>query len=158
MRALQVARLSDDYSGVAIAECARPIPGPGEVLIRVRAASLNYPDLLMSRGAYQMKPDLPFTLGGDLAGEIEAVRVIAASTSDAKLAEIERLHDPDAVLNISGGFRDRVKELTGGGADIVFDPVNGDVFEESMRCLAFDGRLLVIGFTGGRIATLPTIV
>ena len=53
MRALQVARLSDDYSGVAIAECARPIPGPGEVLIRVRAASLNYPDLLMSRGAYQ---------------------------------------------------------------------------------------------------------
>ena len=59
MRALQVARLSDDYSGVAIAECARPIPGPGEVLIRVRAASLNYPDLLMPAGSRPEMPSAP---------------------------------------------------------------------------------------------------
>jgi NADPH2:quinone reductase len=249
MRALQVARLTDDLSGVAIADCERPEPGPGEVLIRVRAASLNYPDLLMTRGQYQIKPELPFTLGGDLAGEVEAIgtgvrnvapgdavcaigigafadyavypaamvspkpanlsfaeaaafgaayltayvalvergrlragewaliqgaaggmglaavdlaralgaKVIAASTSDAKLAEIKRLYAPDALLNATGGFRDKVKELTGGrGADVIFDPVGGDVFDESMRSIAFDGRLLVIGFTSGRIATLQT--
>ncbi|HTU13091.1 MAG TPA: NADPH:quinone oxidoreductase family protein [Allosphingosinicella sp.] len=249
MRALQVARLSDDLSGVGTADAARPAAGPGEVLIRVRAASLNYPDLLMARGLYQMKPEPPFTLGGDLAGEVEAVgagvtavapgdavcaiglgafadfavypeamvspkpaslsfpqaaafgaayltayvalaergglragewllvhgaaggmglaavdlakalgaRVIAASTADAKLGEIDRLYAPDALLNTGAGFRERVKAITGGaGADVIFDPVNGDVFDESLRCLAFDGRLLVIGFTGGRIATLQT--
>ena len=42
------------------------------------------------------------------------------------------------------------------GADVIFDPVGGDVFDESVRCIAFDGRLLVIGFTSGRIATLPS--
>ena len=50
-----------------------------------------------------------------------------------------------------------MKSLTGGrGADVIFDPVGGDVFDESVRCTAFDGRLCVIGFTSGRIATLPT--
>lgn len=249
MRALQVARLSDDLSGVEIAECPRPDPGPGEVLIRVHAASLNYPDLLMARGEYQMRPEPPFSLGGDLAGEVEATgegvsgiapqdavcaiglgafadyavypeamvsrkpanlgfpeaaafgaayltayvalaergrlrsgewvlvhgaaggmglaavdlgralgaEVIAASTSDHKLADIDRLYAPRALLNTTGGFRERVKAITGdAGADVIFDPVNGDVFDESMRCIAFDGRLLVIGFTGGRIATLRT--
>lgn len=248
MRALRVAKLSNDLSGVEIAECARPVAGPDEVLIRVRAASLNYPDLLMTRGLYQMKPQLPFTLGGDLAGEIEAVgadvtsfgpgdavcaiglgafadyavypapmvspkpsrltfeeaaafgaayltayvalvergrlqagewalvhgaaggmglaavdlaralgaKVIAASSSDAKLAEIERLYAPAALLVTAGAFRERVKEITGEGADVIFDPVGGDVFDESIRCIAFDGRLLVVGFTSGRIATLQT--
>jgi NADPH2:quinone reductase len=92
----------------------------------------------------------------DLARALGA-KVIAASTSDAKLAEIKRLYAPDALLNATGGFRDKVKELTGGrGADVIFDPVGGDVFDESMRSIAFDGRLLVIGFTSGRIATLQT--
>jgi NADPH2:quinone reductase len=55
------------------------------------------------------------------------------------------------------GFRDRVKELTGGrGADVIFDPVGGDVFDESARCIAFNGRLLVVGFAGGRIAEMKT--
>lgn len=248
MRALQVSKLTDDLSGVGIAYCARPEPGARDVLIRVRAASLNYPDLLMTRGAYQMKPEPPFTLGGDLAGEVEAIgdsvtgivpgdevcaiglgafadyavypqamvsrkpatlsfpaaaafgaayltayvalvergrlkagewvlihgaaggmglaavdlaralgaRVIAASTSDEKLSEIDRLYAPDALLNTGDDFRERVKEITGGGADVIFDPVGGDVFDESMRCIAFNGRLLVIGFTSGRIATLQT--
>ncbi|MDB5575577.1 MAG: zinc-containing alcohol dehydrogenase [Bradyrhizobium sp.] len=248
MRALQVLRLSEDMSGVGIGELARPAPGPGEVVVRVRAASVNFPDLLMTRGAYQRKPDPPFTLGGDLAGEVlamgagvtgvavgdrvcavrfgafaeevalaEAVvtplptclsfaqgaafgaaymtayvalvergrlapgewvlvhgaaggmglaavdlaaalggRVIAASTSDAKLAAIDALYRPDHLLNTANGFREQVKALTAGGADLIFDPVNGDVFDESMRCIAFDGRLLVIGFTAGRITSVPT--
>jgi NADPH2:quinone reductase len=53
------------------------------------------------------------------------------------------------------GFREAVKALTGGrGADVIYDPVGGDVFDESVRCIAFDGRLLVIGFTSGRIPSV----
>jgi NADPH2:quinone reductase len=85
------------------------------------------------------------------------LRVIAASASDDKLAVLARDYAPDAVLNITGGFREKVKALTGGrGADIIIDPVGGDVFDESVRCIAFDGRLLVVGFTSGRIATIAT--
>jgi NADPH2:quinone reductase len=82
-------------------------------------------------------------------------RVIAASASDAKLAVIEAEYAPDATINVVGGFRERVKEITGGrGADVVYDPVGGDVFDESVRCIAFNGRLLVVGFTSGRIPTI----
>ena len=77
------------------------------------------------------------------------------SASDDKLARVQALYDPDAVVNVTGGFRDRVKAITGGhGADVIYDPVGGDVFDESVRCVAFDGRLLVIGFTSGRIPTV----
>jgi NADPH2:quinone reductase len=212
----------------------------------VRAAAVNFPDLLMTRGEYQHKPDLPFTPGLEWAGEVEALgesveawkigdavvgaggafaeqivapaaalrakpatfsfaeaasfavayltayvslvrrarpqagewllvhgaaggvglacvdlgraldlRVIAASASDAKLAVIRRDYTPAAVLNVTGGFREKVKALTHGrGADIIYDPVGGDVFDESVRCIAFDGRLLVVGFTSGRIPTV----
>ena len=83
------------------------------------------------------------------------LKVIAASASDAKLAVIRRDYGPEAVLNVTGGFREKVKALTHGrGADIVYDPVGGDVFDESIRCIAFDGRLLVVGFTSGRIPTV----
>ena len=82
-------------------------------------------------------------------------RVIAASASDAKLAVVQAEYAPDAVVNVTGGFRERVKAITGGrGADVIYDPVGGDVFDESTRCIAFDGRLLVVGFTSGRIPTL----
>jgi NADPH2:quinone reductase len=88
-------------------------------------------------------------------GKALGLNVIAASASDAKLAVIQREYDPDAVLNVTGGFREKVKALTRGhGADIVYDPVGGDVFDESTRCIAFDGRLLVVGFTSGRIPTV----
>jgi NADPH2:quinone reductase len=81
--------------------------------------------------------------------------VIAASASDAKLAVIGEEYAPDALVNVTGGFRERVKEITGGrGADVVYDPVGGDVFDESVRCIAFNGRLLVVGFTSGRIPTI----
>jgi len=82
-------------------------------------------------------------------------RVIAASASDAKLDLITRAYAPDAVVNVTGGFREAVKAITGGrGADVIYDPVGGDIFDESTRCIAFDGRLLVIGFTSGRISTV----
>ncbi|KSB87385.1 NADPH:quinone oxidoreductase [Caulobacter vibrioides] len=248
MRALVVEALAPDFAGCAVREVATPTPGPGDVLVRIKAAGVNFPDLLMTRGEYQLKPDLPFIPGLDFAGEVAALgegvvglevgavvvggartgalaeyivvpartlrpkparlsfaeaasygaayltarvalarradiqpgewllvhgaaggvglaavdlakamgaRVIAASASDDKLAEISRLYAPDATVNVTGGFRDRVKAITGGrGVDVVYDPVGGDVFDESLRCLAFDGRLLVIGFTSGRIPTV----
>jgi NADPH2:quinone reductase len=249
MRALVVETLAPDFADCAVREIPRPTPGPGQVLVRVKAASVNFPDLLMTRGEYQFQPPLPFTPGLDLAGEVAALgegvtdwslgdavvggarlggfadyavlpvgalkpkparlsfgeaaaygaayltayvalvrrarlepgewvlvhgaaggvglaavdlakalgaRVIAASASDAKLQTVQRLHAPDAVVNVTGGFRDQVKAITGGrGADVIYDPVGGDVFDESVRCIAFDGRLLVVGFTAGRIPTLP---
>ena len=82
-------------------------------------------------------------------------RVIAASASDAKLKIIAESYAPDATVNVSGGFREAVKAITGGrGADVIYDPVGGDIFDESVRCIAFDGRLLVVGFTSGRIPTI----
>jgi NADPH2:quinone reductase len=247
MRALVVEALAPDYAGVRLKELPEPQPGPGEVRLKVKAAAVNFPDLLQTRGEYQHKPTLPFVGGLELAGEVEALgegveglavgqavvgggsggfaeqaivraaglrskperlsfaqaagygaayltayvslvrraraeagewllvhgaaggvglaavdlgralglKVIAASAADAKLAVIAREYAPDYTLNVTGGFREKVKALTGGrGADIVYDPVGGDVFDESVRCIAFDGRLLVVGFTSGRIPTI----
>ena len=73
MRALQVSRLAPDHAGCAIADLPVPEPGPSEVRVRVRAAAVNFPDLLMTRGAYQLKPDLPFVSGLEFSGEVDAV-------------------------------------------------------------------------------------
>ncbi|MBA3942226.1 MAG: NADPH:quinone oxidoreductase, partial [Sphingopyxis sp.] len=87
----------------------------------------------------------------DLAKALGA-RVIAAASSAAKRAAIGSHYDVDALIAADPGFRDAVKALTGGtGADVIFDPVGGDVFDESTRCIAFGGRLLVVGFASGRI-------
>ena len=248
MKALVVSSLAPDYAGCAVTEVPTPVPGPGQVRVTVRGASVNFPDLLMTRGEYQFKPPCPFVPGLDFAGVIDAVgpgvdanrvgeavvggarlggfaeqvvtdaaavrpkpavlsfaqaaaypaayltayvalvrrarlepgewvlvhgaaggvglacvdlaqrlgaRVIAASASPEKLAAIDALYHPDALVDVRNGFRDQVKALTGGrGADVVYDPVGGDIFDESVRCTAFDGRLLVIGFTSGRIPTV----
>ncbi|MBX3484580.1 NADPH:quinone oxidoreductase family protein [Phenylobacterium sp.] len=88
--------------------------------------------------------------------KVLGARVIAASASDEKLAVIEKEYDVDATVNVTRGFRERVKALTGGrGADVIYDPVGGDVFDESIRCIAFGGRILSIGFTSGRLPVLP---
>ena len=88
--------------------------------------------------------------------KVLGAKVIAASASDEKLAVIAREYDVDATINVTGGFRERVKEITGGrGADVIYDPVGGDVFDESIRCIAFGGRILSIGFTSGRLPVLP---
>lgn len=249
MQALQVQRLSADLSGVALTELATPARKAGEVLVKVRAASLNFPDLLMTRGEYQFKPPVPFTSGLELAGEVveadpasrfqpgdkviggnktgafaelvsipEAglsplpkglgfaqgaamgaayqtaytglvelcglaegqwvlvtgasggvglaavdlakalgAQVIAATGIAAKRDRIAALYQPDAVILAEGQFREQVQELTQGQlCDIVFDPVGGDVFDESTRCVRFGGKLVVVGFTSGRIAQVAT--
>ena len=86
----------------------------------------------------------------DLGKQLGA-KVIATASKDEKLAAIETAYAPDALLNVNDGFRAQVKELTGGGADVIYDPVGGDVFDESVRCIAWGGRLLVVGFANGRI-------
>ncbi len=249
MRALQVEQLSDDLSGVSLTDIPPPNRASGEVLVRVHAASLNFPDLLMTRGEYQFKPEPPFTSGLELAGEVvEAdpdsgfapgdkiiggnktgafaeyasirasslsplpaglsfaegaamgaaystaytglielcglredqwvlvhgasggvglaavdlakamgAKVIAATGVETKRERIEALYQPDAVILSEGRFREQVAKITGGKlCDIVFDPVGGDVFDESTRCVAFAGKLVVVGFTSGRIAEIAT--
>ena len=249
MQALRVDRLSDDLSGMSLADLPAPLRGSGEVLVQVRAASLNFPDLLMTRGEYQFKPEAPFTSGLEFAGEVlEAdpesgfapgdkvmggnktgafaeiaclpaeklsampkgmdfpaaaamgaaystaftglvelgglqegqwvlvhgasggvglaacdlaramgARVIATTGSPAKADGIAAIARPEAVIVAEGRFREEVLRLTGGAlADIVFDPVGGDVFDESTRSVAFGGKLVVVGFTSGRIADIST--
>ena len=249
MKALVCSAFTDDLSGVAPGDMPMPAPAPGEVLLKVRAAAINYPDMLMCQGLYQFKPALPFVPGMDVAGEVVALgegvpelmkgdavagavrpgafaefaavpardlrrkpegfsfteaaaypiayltawvalvrrarieagetlmvhgasggtgqaaidvgralgaTVIGTTSSPAKVDAI-RGFGADHVLVLENGFRDAVKDLTDGrGADVVFDPVGGDVFDESTRCTAFDGRILIIGFTSGRFAELRT--
>jgi NADPH2:quinone reductase len=79
------------------------------------------------------------------------MRVIATGTADDKLALL-RERGADETINLREGLRERAMALTGGrGVDVVFDPVGGDVFDASLRCLGWGGRLLVIGFVAGRI-------
>jgi len=94
-------------------------------------------------------------------GKLLGAKVIATGGRDDKLAVVAS-RGADHVINYTqadgtlGGFRERVKELTDGrGADVIFDPVGGDVFDESMRCINWGGRLLTIGFTGGRWPQAP---
>ena len=84
-------------------------------------------------------------------------RVIATAGGPEKVAVCERLGAHHVIDYLAGDFVDEVKALTGGrGADVIYDPVGGDVFDRSRKCIAWEGRLLVIGFTSGRIADLPT--
>ncbi len=89
-------------------------------------------------------------------GKLMGTTVIATAGSEAKLGVAAR-HGADHVINYrEGGFREPVKMLTGGrGADVIFDPVGGAVFEESLRCIAWEGRLLVVGFASGTIPKAP---
>jgi NADPH:quinone reductase len=83
-------------------------------------------------------------------------RVIAtASTKEKRSACLEE--GADHAIDYQNGFRDKVMELTGGrGVDIIYDPVNGSTFEESLRCLAWGGRILILGFLGGAPALART--
>ena len=220
---------------------SRPL-APGEVRVSVHAAGINFPDILMAAGEYQLKPDLPFTPGVEAAGEVTEVNgasgiavgdrvivkmrhgayadevvvtpaqlirlpqafdyaegatflaahgtayhalidrgqvrpgevllvhgagggvglaavemgkllgatVIAAASSEEKLAVARARGADHLVLYQREPFRDAVKRITDGrGADVVFDPVGGEIFENSLRCIAWGARVLVIGFTGG---------
>lgn len=254
MQALEVSTLTPDLTGLGLVSRPVPEPGDGQVLVRIEAAALGFPDLLMTRGGYQAKPPLPFVPGMEAAGTVVAVgsgaeweegarvivggltggcaqfsvhatdaivpmpdalsfpeaaalraayltawvalvrcgaaqpgqwalihgaaggvglaavdlaralglRVIAVASSEEKRRRIADLYAPEHVLAGPVGFREAVLEITGGrGADLVYDPVGGDAFDESTRCIAFGGRLLVVGFASGRIpdirANIPLI-
>lgn len=85
-------------------------------------------------------------------GKLMGAKVIAAASSEEKLNFVNRVN-PDALLNYGDGeLKERVKELTGGtGADVIYDPIGGDLFDQSCRCINWNGRLLVVGFASGRI-------
>jgi NADPH:quinone reductase len=89
-------------------------------------------------------------------GAAMGARVIAAASSEQKV-EFLRTHGADAVINYSScDLRDAVRQLTGGkGADVIYDPVGGDLFDQATRCINWNGRILVVGFAGGRIAQFP---
>ncbi|MGQ4809220.1 2-haloacrylate reductase [Candidatus Entotheonellaceae bacterium PAL068K] len=89
-------------------------------------------------------------------GKLFGATVIATAGTQEKLAVCRQM-GADHVINYTHGFREQVKDLTDGrGADVIYDPVGGDVFDESMRCIAPFGRMLIIGFTGGRAALAKT--
>ena len=230
------------------AELPPPAAAPGHALIRVEAAALNFSDLLMVRGKYQVRPKLPFTPGQEVAGPVSAaapaarfgpgervaskvvwggfaeqalvseamaiavpasmgiaeaaalpvvyptahiallhharlapgetvlvhaaaggvglaaVEIAAAKgaraiacVGGAEKAAIARAHGAAAAVDYRGaGWPERVKELTGGnGPDIVFDSVGGEITEQSLKCIAWGGRLLVVGFSSGTIPAIP---
>lgn len=85
-------------------------------------------------------------------GKVMGAKVIAAASTDEKLDFISQFN-PDATINYGDGeLKEKVKELTDGrGADVIYDPVGGDLFDQSCRCINWNGRLLVVGFTSGRI-------
>ena len=145
------------------AEACRPIPGTMDFAEAAAypAAYLTAYVALVCRSHLQPGETLLVhgsTGGVGLAavemGKLLGATVIATSASDEKL-KIVKSRGADHVLNVTQGFREKVKELTGGrGADVIYDPVGGDVFDESVRCIAWNGRLLIIGFTSGRIPTV----
>jgi len=253
VQALRVHELGEPERVLRLEEVAVPEPGPGQVRVKVHAASLNFPDVLMCRGEYQVKPPLPFTPGAEVAGVVDAVgpgadrwrrgervlaipafgpggfaeytlaaaeggvfaipdsmpfaaasalhvtyetgylalhrraglaagetllvhagaggvgsaaiqlglaagaRVIATAGGPEKV-EVCRALGADLVVDYrEQDFVDAVKAFTDGrGADVVYDPVGGDTFDRSTKCVAFEGRILVIGFTGGRFAEART--
>ncbi|TDI60475.1 MAG: NADPH:quinone oxidoreductase family protein [Alphaproteobacteria bacterium] len=89
-------------------------------------------------------------------GKLMGARVIAAASSDEKLALCKE-HGADELINYSDGeLKEKVKAVTGGkGADVIYDPVGGDLFDQCLRCINWNGRLLIIGFADGRIPTAP---
>lgn len=89
-------------------------------------------------------------------GKATGARVIAAAGGAEKLA-VAQEHGADELIDYRReSIRDRVRELTGGkGADVVFDPVGGDAFDQALRAVNWEARMLVIGFAGGRIQAVP---
>ena len=88
-------------------------------------------------------------------GKYIGAKVIAVASTQEK-RDFLLSYGADFVLSPAKGFKDHVKEITNNlGADVIYDPVGGDVFDESIRCIAWNGRLLVVGFASGRIPSIP---
>lgn len=239
MRAL---RISSHDALPHIEELPRPTPGRGEVLLRIAAAGVNFADLLMARGQYQQRPALPFTLGLEAAGVVEALgpgadgpapgtrviavggagamaeagvfaaagctpipdempfvhaaafavaygtshlaltrrarlrpgetllvlgaaggvgltaveigkllgaRVIAVARGADKLAVCAEAGADELIDSTAGDLTDQVRAL--GGADVVYDPVGGQLFRAAMRAARPEARLIVVGFASGEV-------
>jgi NADPH2:quinone reductase len=247
VKAWQMSRYGEPEDVLELAEVPRPEPGPGQLMVRVLAAAANFPDILLCRGTYQIRPALPFTPGLELCGEVVAVgpdvvgfepgeRVIGGAEfpsgafADYALMDAGRalpvpagLDDAEAapflvtyqtgwfglhrkarlkagetllvhaaaggvgsgavqlgkaagarVIGVVGGAEkarlarelgadvvvDRyaedfvavVKEVTHGrGANVVYDSVGGESFFKSTKCIAFEGRIVVVGFASGEV-------
>lgn len=89
-------------------------------------------------------------------GKAMGARVIAAASTDEKIEIAKRIGADEGINYSDGKLKDKVKELTDGkGADVIYDPVGGDLFEQCLRCINWNGRLLVIGFASGEIPRVP---
>ena len=234
---------------LVVEDIESPPLAPGQVRIAVHACGVNFPDTLIIQNKYQFKPELPFSPGGEVAGEIIEVgadaegvavgdrviamvlcggyaeelcteatsvmpipdgmeyttaagftmtygtslyalkqrghllagetllvlgaaggvglaavelgkvmgaRVIAAASSEDKLALCREYGADETINYVQENLKERTKELTGGrGADVIYDAVGGDAFDQAIRCINWEGRLLIIGFASGRIPELP---
>ena len=233
---------------LVVEEGPDPQPGPGKVVVAVRAAGVNFVDGLFVQGRYQIKPPLPFTPGGEVAGDVVAIgdgvvdirvgdrvlampwlggyashvevpagaavpipgdlsygqaaalvqsygtmlfaltrrthlvegewvlvlgagggiglaavdvarhlgaRVIAAASSDEKLAAAVQAGAEATIRYETEDVKVRAREISDGGVDVVVDPVGDRFADPALRALRWMGRYLVIGFAGGAIPTLP---
>jgi NADPH:quinone reductase-like Zn-dependent oxidoreductase len=138
MRAWQVVRNGEPDIALELGESALPPLGPGDLNIRVIASGLALPDVLQCRGTYPLKPTMPFTPGLEFIGEVVAAGADVATDYSAKdfVAEVQAATD-------------------GRGADVIYDPVGGEVFERSVQCTAREGRLIPIGYASGRWGMIP---
>jgi NADPH:quinone reductase len=90
-------------------------------------------------------------------GKAAGATVIATAGTDEKVEVCRRLGADHAINYKTQDFAEEVKKLTGGsGANVIFDPVGGDVYDRSTKCIAFEGRIVIVGFTSGRIAQAAT--
>ncbi len=248
MRAV-LCKTLDGPGSLVVEDVPEPVAGPGQVVVRVRAAALNFFDTLITRGKYQYKPELPFSPSGEIAGVVETVgkgvrnlapgdrvaaylgwggarekvaidagacarvpagvsddvasgiaitygtaihglkdraglkpgetvavlgasggaglaavevanlmgaKVIAAASSAEKLAVAKR-HGAEVLVDYSSGdLKSALREVTGGrGVDVIYDCVGGPYTEPALRAIAWQGRLLVVGFAAGDIPKLP---
>lgn len=90
-------------------------------------------------------------------GKAMGARVIAAASSAEKLAVAQQAGADELIDYSDGELKEKVKALTGGkGADVIYDPVGGPLFDQCMRCINWEGRILIVGFVGGDIPRVPT--
>ncbi|XP_058555965.1 quinone oxidoreductase-like protein 2 isoform X5 [Neofelis nebulosa] len=171
---------------LAIEEVASRPVRPHEVRVDVHFCGVNFADILVCRGQYQEKPQLPFTPGMEFSGTVletgtdvstvkegdrvigvsgfngmaeECIidhKVIAAAGSDEKCRLAMRKGAQSIVNYSQGSLKEAVRKLVGSdGVNVVIDAVGGDVFLEAVRSLAWEGRIVVVGFAGGTIASVP---
>jgi NADPH2:quinone reductase len=247
MKAVQIVELTGPRDALKVVDVPEPeashpaTPGSG-VLVEVHAAGVSFPEVLQTRGQYQVKPDVPFTPGSEVGGVVRSApedanvkpgdrvaafcmlggwaevavapafftfklpdeldfaqgaglvlnyhtayfslvnrgrlaegetvlvhgaaggvgtaslqiarglgaRTIAVVSSDEK-EKVAREAGADEVVRSDGPWKDQAREISGGGVDVVVDPVGGDRFTDSLRSLREGGRVIVVGFTGGSI-------